>query len=89
MSRNQIIDQAILELKGQVRVGDIVAIESDEVAYLLVNISGDIGECYDHTRNVTKFYPVSELFDCNLVKARCIQVVQTEIRELFNPNQNN
>ena len=83
--------QAISELKGQVNVGDVVGIEGvgDTIAYALVDIVDGMGQCSDPTRNVTKFYPVSELFDVNAVKQRCIQIVNDEMRAILTPYQNN
>ena len=83
MTPNDILlKQAFDSLKGQVQIGDVVAIFDDEIAYDLIDIVGSIGVC-EAPGHSTKHYPVSELANVNLVKAEAVRLVREEVSNIF------
>lgn len=70
---DDLMNQAIEELQGQVNIGDIVAHRSHKLSYTLIDIINGMAICElpDGTRHT---WPISELFDVNKVKNRAIQL---------------
>ena len=74
MTTDEMIQQAIKELQGQVAIGDVVAHQSHRLAHHLVEIEdGRVGVCQLPNGGINRFL-ISELFDANKVKARAIEI---------------
>jgi len=81
MTIDNLIQQAIKELQGQVSVGDVVAHPSHRLTHTLVKVKQEIGVCELPNGEVNRF-PVKELFDANKVKARAIELRLAESMKL-------
>lgn len=85
MNNKEIMDLAIDELIGKVKIGDIVACRSHKLTHTLVDIVGNIGICSLPDGTVNHF-PISELFDVNRMMNRALQLKFEESLLIDNRN---
>ena len=72
MTTDEMIQQAIKELQGQVAIGDIVAHPSHRRTHYLIETEGGVGICQLPSGEINRF-PLEELFDPTAVKARAVE----------------
>lgn len=87
MTIDEMIQQAIRELQGQVSVGDVVAHPSHRLTHTLVEIRQGIGICELPNGEINRF-SIKELFDANKVKARAIELQLAENMKLASGLEN-
>ena len=80
MNNSKLINKAFNELKGDIKIGDIIAHRSHRLAHKLVDIVGNIAVCSLPDGTINK-WSVDEIANVNKVKNRAIELAIFSNRE--------
>lgn len=82
----QIMKEGIEQLKGKVKIGDIISQEYDGIAYKLSDIINGVAICTIPNDGITKSFPVDEIYNVYELKQVCLDM---KIREALFVDRNN